>query len=229
MPLEKGSYWFRIIAEGVVIVVSILLAFGIDAWWDDRQLRHEERALLEELRATLSEDILDVSQAADTLSTVNDGLKSLARLVEGGEPMDSVDPAYQQGLRSLRRFTYVKLRYGPYETLKDRGLHLITNDDLRTRLTSLYDNRLPTIMQNNELDISLTRNEILPRILDQFELDADGNWGARGSTGEARSVALTLARHRSDVLEYFVLPSYRTALTLMQETVDAIDSELAAG
>ncbi len=25
--------WLRVFAEGVVIVVSVLLAFGIDAWW----------------------------------------------------------------------------------------------------------------------------------------------------------------------------------------------------
>jgi hypothetical protein len=36
----------RLLAEGVVIVASILLAFGIDAWWDARNERIQERALL---------------------------------------------------------------------------------------------------------------------------------------------------------------------------------------
>ncbi len=33
--------WLRVFVEGVVIVGSILLAFGLQAWWDGRQ----ERAL----------------------------------------------------------------------------------------------------------------------------------------------------------------------------------------
>ena len=38
--------WLRILAESTVIVVSILLAFWIDAWWDERSDTLQERALL---------------------------------------------------------------------------------------------------------------------------------------------------------------------------------------
>lgn len=38
--------WSRVIAEGVAIVVSILLAFGIQAGWETRQQRAEERRAL---------------------------------------------------------------------------------------------------------------------------------------------------------------------------------------
>jgi hypothetical protein len=38
--------WTRIIAEGTAIVLSILLAFAIDAWWDGQKNRTEERELL---------------------------------------------------------------------------------------------------------------------------------------------------------------------------------------
>ena len=43
--------WFRIVTEGVVIVLSILLAFGIDAWWGERQLQRD-----------LQDDLADVSR-----------------------------------------------------------------------------------------------------------------------------------------------------------------------
>jgi hypothetical protein len=35
MATSIGWKWSRIFAEGVAIVVSILLAFAIQAWWDD--------------------------------------------------------------------------------------------------------------------------------------------------------------------------------------------------
>lgn len=38
--------WPRIVAEGAAICVSILLAFAIDAWWDQRQDRVEEAQAL---------------------------------------------------------------------------------------------------------------------------------------------------------------------------------------
>ncbi len=41
----------RILGETGIIVVSILLAFWIDAWWDGRQDRGQERQLLAQIRA----------------------------------------------------------------------------------------------------------------------------------------------------------------------------------
>ena len=43
--------WLRVFVEGVVIVASILLAFGLQAWWEGVQEREEERATLERLAA----------------------------------------------------------------------------------------------------------------------------------------------------------------------------------
>jgi hypothetical protein len=53
--------WPRILAEGVAIVLSILLAFGIQAWWEGRQERLEEREILIGLRDELLEirDVID--------------------------------------------------------------------------------------------------------------------------------------------------------------------------
>ena len=39
-----------LLAEGLLIVVSILVAFWIDAWWDERQDRVEEKRILNALR-----------------------------------------------------------------------------------------------------------------------------------------------------------------------------------
>ena len=38
--------WRRIFAEGAAIVAGILLAFAIDAWWDDQVEIKEEQRLL---------------------------------------------------------------------------------------------------------------------------------------------------------------------------------------
>jgi len=49
MTTNKAVPWLRIGAESVAIVVSILLAFAIDAWWDGVLDRRAERELLSAL------------------------------------------------------------------------------------------------------------------------------------------------------------------------------------
>lgn len=49
MPATSRSP-LRILAEGAAIVLSILLAFAIDAAWDESVERREERTRLEGLR-----------------------------------------------------------------------------------------------------------------------------------------------------------------------------------
>jgi hypothetical protein len=51
--LKPQIPWLRVFVEGVVIVGSILLAFGIEAWWEGRQERVEEQEVLLSLEADL--------------------------------------------------------------------------------------------------------------------------------------------------------------------------------
>lgn len=55
----------KLLREGVVIILSILLAFSIDAAWDARQDRLEERALLSALRGDF------LASRAEALGTIS--------------------------------------------------------------------------------------------------------------------------------------------------------------
>jgi len=80
--------WARIVAEGVAIVVSILLAFGIQAWWDGRQDRELERRLLEGIFADLARDIGDIGAAMDAALGRAAGADELLSLI--GDPLAGV-------------------------------------------------------------------------------------------------------------------------------------------
>ena len=49
--------WPRILAEGGAIVVSILLALSIEAWWADRQDRAEEQGILLGLKSEFEQNL----------------------------------------------------------------------------------------------------------------------------------------------------------------------------
>ncbi len=48
--LIQKRTWPRLLLEGTVIVLSILLAFGIDAWWDNRKDSLREKEIIEGLK-----------------------------------------------------------------------------------------------------------------------------------------------------------------------------------
>ena len=76
MP-SKDMTWMRVLAEGAVIVGSILLAFALDAWWDDRnrwnELEDQLGVVAREMRST--EEALQRALAAhDAIAGEHQGL-----------------------------------------------------------------------------------------------------------------------------------------------------------
>jgi len=55
MTETRKIAWKRLAIEATAIVVGILLAFAIDAWWEERRERQAEIVLLERLRTDFSE------------------------------------------------------------------------------------------------------------------------------------------------------------------------------
>ena len=57
MQVTQKLSWFRISAESLAIVASILLAFAIDALWNNYQLQQEEQEILKGLRDEFSRHV----------------------------------------------------------------------------------------------------------------------------------------------------------------------------
>ncbi len=92
--MKKQMPWLRAVLEGALIVSSILLAFGIDAWWADQQDEKESLRLV----AGLHEDFAATRSALfETIRIQEETIDRLARLDRMTEvdlahvPADSVD------------------------------------------------------------------------------------------------------------------------------------------
>lgn len=76
--------WKRLFAEAAAIVVSILLAFAIDAWWEDRGDRRAEQLLLQRLQA----DFVEMRSALGLIKSehleTSAGCIALMEIPEGG-------------------------------------------------------------------------------------------------------------------------------------------------
>lgn len=84
--------WLRIVVEGVVIVSSILLAFGIQAWWDARGDASRRDAVLEGLRSDFEAARTDLDRVTPFHQRGLSGAAELMQLGEDG-PIVGVDAA----------------------------------------------------------------------------------------------------------------------------------------
>jgi len=81
--------WSRLLIESFVIVVSILLAFAIDAWWDDRQEEKEAVLQVDRVIAELEAGAVLLEEQIEQLDvTTNAAKRFLAKFGPEPEPVD---------------------------------------------------------------------------------------------------------------------------------------------
>ena len=91
--MNKGTDipWQRLSTEVAVIVGSILLAFWIDAWWEDRQLEQETAEDLAIVEYELTENIRLVRITIDIMNQVVAANRELVALLKAHPDADAVE------------------------------------------------------------------------------------------------------------------------------------------
>ena len=127
--------WKRLIAEAAAIVVSILLAFSIDAWWETRQDRVEEHEILIGLEA----EFVDLKERLDYWGGMNrTGIQLTTQFLS-----DDMTDMNRESLENV--FIYTSLanvldQGGALDALLASGrLELIADRDIRLRLAKWPD------------------------------------------------------------------------------------------
>ena len=152
MPKSEIIPWKRLAAEGAAIVISILLAFWIDAWWDARNDLVEEREIL----VGLESEFVDLRNRLDQWARFNrDGIALVEKyLSESVIEMDTKAIewvfvyAYFINILDQGGALDALLASGRLEKISDReihplGLHLrVIRHRILDSLLGLYRDRL---------------------------------------------------------------------------------------
>ena len=85
--MSRKSQYSRALLEGVVIVGSILLAFGVDAWWDGLQERASERDYLSRIATDLAEMRKDIVDRSDHYAMIADHGRAVVPILAGEQPI----------------------------------------------------------------------------------------------------------------------------------------------
>jgi len=129
--------WLRIGAEGVAIVVSILLAFGIQAGWEGMQDRQSERRALQSIRGDLLGDTVDLT---GTRLYAEGHVASTRWLTNRWDDPDVDLDSVADALGRLITEYVVQPQRAAYAGLRDtNGLVLIRDDSLRAATVRYYE------------------------------------------------------------------------------------------
>ncbi len=161
--------WGRIAVEGLAVVLSILLAFSIDAWWNERQERAREQVLL---RGILADYRASRAELAERLGLAERMAQSTALLMEevsgweGAAPLSVPDSLV---LAVMGGPTYEPATNTLDAALGSGEIELIRNDEIRAQLAMWRRALLDT--REDEVEVRrLTNEQLLPTLAGAMDL-----------------------------------------------------------
>ncbi len=161
---NRSVPWPRILAEGGAIVVSILLAFAIDAWWQERSDRDREQTAIRRL-------IVEYEANFDRLEADKKTHEAVLAATDQLLDMVGPDPAEVEDQKAISRILIACLtnpvtepRLGTTNSLIASGeIRLLRDEDIQSNLTEwpmlaeeLIEWQQIERMHGEELILSLT-------------------------------------------------------------------------
>ncbi|MDX1570692.1 MAG: hypothetical protein R3200_09420 [Xanthomonadales bacterium] len=155
--------WGRWAAEFFVIVTSILLAFGIEAWWDERKERLEEQEIL----AGLEREYLDYRErlefAIERHALMQAGMEALLEAMGAGTWTSETLTLDQAVTRTLWPPT-TELGGGVRDALVQAGrLELISDFVLREKL-ALWPGIYAEVIDDEVFSRDMVFDQLLPHL-----------------------------------------------------------------
>jgi len=180
MSESQNIPWKRIAVEAAAIVGSILLAFAIDAWWDDRQDRAEEQRILVGLKSEFEQNLGLIETEFSYRNAVVD---SILKIFDASVTPTSLEPEVLDKLiGDLTWWQNIKYSRGAIDgLLQSGGLSLIENEDLSRVLASI-PSRYDDTAASELYDQYTTLNVIIPFLNTHSSLSQIANT-AKGRPG----------------------------------------------
>lgn len=125
--------WARLVAEGVVIICSILAAFAIDAWWEERLEREDEQRYLTSLHQEFRQSLEIVVRRDAVRKEALASSKALIDQVQGAARATDESLLYDFSQLSMP-LDIIPPRAVLDDLVSSGGTLLIRSDELRIAL-----------------------------------------------------------------------------------------------
>lgn len=208
--------WHYAVGETLLIVIGVTLALAATSWYEN----HQERVTEQQMLAQIGEDLLEKrALLEERLESHRQLAKDIRQLITFIESDDQDASPFSGLFSSVGRFYGFRINASIYEVLKSRGLDLISDNDLRDRIVSFYEDAYPSIYDTSQIDRSNSTSQVVPYLNEHFIADNDNAWLPEDlafvrEDGVIRNLSIT----RLSRIETYSLPSHEQALA----EIDAI-------
>lgn len=153
------------LVEFVLIFVGITLSLEFSNWNDARKKQKEELAVLKELRTALMKDIDDFEYNSDGRKQANEACRRILQFGKNNIVYhDSLDVIFSKGIQSF----VSNVQESAYENLKSKGVDLISNDELRSKVIQVYDVHMQFTKEIEVLHHDLVFKTLVPVFATRF-------------------------------------------------------------
>ncbi len=135
---KTSKYFKYAVGEIILVVIGILIALSINNWNENRKIKIKEIKTLKELRSDLAQNLIDINGNIASLKNCKKSNEIIIHHIENNLPYhDSLNFHFS------RLYPYIALSVNQttYESLKQTGFNLISNDSLRISISDIYANQ----------------------------------------------------------------------------------------
>jgi hypothetical protein len=141
MPNYPNMDWKKPTVEGLTIVVSILLAVWVDAWWNDRQRILEEEVILSSTYREAQGLLISVDHTTRYVGAIKDSTQQMLNASLASDDAMTHDEIDRLFMDVLWDVGAESTRAPSIESLVDSGdIDIISNGDLRRQLGTFMIN-----------------------------------------------------------------------------------------
>ncbi|WP_156950027.1 DUF6090 family protein [Maribacter antarcticus] len=163
---KTGKYLKYAFGEIVLVVIGILIALQINNWNEKKKIKTKEIKYLTELRKDLVQNLSDINGNISNLQTSKNSNEIIMHHIENNIVYnDSLDYHFSM----IYPFITFTINQTTYETLKQGGMELISNDSLRSSISNIYSNRFTSYQTfENTYFVNHYINHIKPMLISEF-------------------------------------------------------------
>jgi len=163
---NSAAYLKYAIGEIVLVVIGILIALSINNWNENRKIKIKEKNSLIELRNDLNQNLNDISV---NIINLQDCKKSNETIIYHIENNIAYNDSLDYHFSMMYPFITFTINQTTYETLKQGGMELISNDSLRSSISDIYSNKFKSYQTfENTYFVNHYLNHIKPMMLSEF-------------------------------------------------------------
>lgn len=160
-------HWQTALGEIILIFIGITTAIWFNNWNEAQKAKDVELKTLREIRDAIREDMRDVEINMEGYKTRIEAFSAIENHLRKQAPLTD---SFLYNLPYLQSRTSFLSVIGPYETLKSRGLAIITNDSIRLKISHYYDLEYDKILTNEQEHHDHFAHYIKPSLINDFDI-----------------------------------------------------------